>query len=83
MTGLAIFTAILNTDLRSRFVKIEGYGTAFEVPESAAGYKSLQDLPDGPMKTEVLNAFSRSLGLCFIIEAAMFLAALVVSHAQK
>ncbi|KAK1923520.1 major facilitator superfamily domain-containing protein [Papiliotrema laurentii] len=77
--GLAIFTAILNTELRSRFVKLEGYGTVFEVPESAAGYLALQELPDGPMKTAVLSAFADSLGTCWIIACAMFIACLLLT----
>jgi hypothetical protein len=59
--GLAVFTAILNSDMRSRFEQIEGYGTEFEVPTSAAGYKALASLPEGQTKTDVLSAFSDAL----------------------
>ena len=59
--GLAVFTAVLNTGLRSRFKKIEGFGTLFNVPESAAGYAQLHALPDGSTKTAVLGAFADSL----------------------
>jgi len=77
--GLAIMTAILNTELRSRFVKLEGYGTLFEVPESAAGYQTLQQLPDGPIKDAVLSAFADSLGVCWIVSCALFALCLIVS----
>lgn len=80
--GLAVFTAVLNTQLRSRFERIPGYGVDFEVPESGAGYRALQDLPEGAMKQQVLRAFSDSLGVCWIIECAMFLVCLLVSHAR-
>ncbi|ORY34911.1 major facilitator superfamily domain-containing protein [Naematelia encephala] len=59
--GLAIFTAILNTNLRSKFEKIPGYGTVFSVPESSEGYAALHDLPDGETKNKVLGAFADSL----------------------
>lgn len=59
--GLAVFTAILNSDMRSRFEQIPGYGTEFEVPTSAAGYRALADLQEGETKTAVLSAFSDAL----------------------
>jgi hypothetical protein len=59
--GLAVFTAILNSDMRSRFEQIPGYGTEFQVPTSAAGYRDLAALPEGQTKTAVLSAFSDSL----------------------
>jgi hypothetical protein len=61
--GLAIFTAVLNTELRSRFESIPGYGTEFEVPQSTEGYAELHDLPDGETKNAVLGAFADSLGV--------------------
>lgn len=76
--GLAVFTAILNSDMRSRFEQIPGYGTEFNVPTSAAGYRALADLPEGETKTAVLGAFSDALGLCWIINAGFFFACLVV-----
>lgn len=59
--GLAVFTAILNSDMRSRFEQIAGYGTEFQVPTSAAGYRALAELPEGQTKTAVLSAFSDAL----------------------
>lgn len=59
--GIAIFSAVLNTGLRSRFALIEGYGTTFDVPTSTSGYAKLQALPDGPTKDAVLSAFADSL----------------------
>jgi hypothetical protein len=61
--GLAIFTALLNTELRSRFEVIPGYGTEFTVPQSTQGYKALHDLPEGSTKDAVLGAFADSLGV--------------------
>jgi hypothetical protein len=57
--GLAVFTALLNADMRKRFEKIPGYGTEFEVPGSVEGYRRLQELsPD--LKPVVLRAFANS-----------------------
>ena len=77
--GLAVFTAVLNTGLRSRFEKIPGYGTEFTVPQSASDYQKLHDLPDGELKDKVLGAFADSFKLCWIIECALFAGALAVS----
>lgn len=52
------------------------------MPESAAGYLALQELPDGPMKTAVLSAFADSLGTCWIIACAMFIACLLVRRLE-
>ncbi|WVW86801.1 hypothetical protein I302_108856 [Kwoniella bestiolae CBS 10118] len=77
--GLAVFTAILNTNLRSKFAVIPGYGTEFTVPESASGYKSLHELPEGEMKDMVLKAFADSFRVCWIVGAAFFAAALLIT----
>ncbi|ODO00769.1 hypothetical protein L198_03096 [Cryptococcus wingfieldii CBS 7118] len=77
--GLAVFTAILNTEMRSKFKKIDGYGTEFTVPESASGYSALQELPDGSMKEQVMAAFADSFRLCWIIGCAFFLVALALT----
>ncbi|WVR08158.1 hypothetical protein IAU60_005204 [Kwoniella sp. DSM 27419] len=77
--GLAVFTAILNTNLRSKFSTIEGYGTAFNVPESARDYKSLRDLPAGSMRDSVMRAFADSFGICWIVGCGFFLLALVIT----
>jgi hypothetical protein len=66
ITGLAVFTAILNSDMRSRFEQIPGYGTEFQVPTSAAGYRDLAALPEGETKTAVLSAFSDALRVSFL-----------------
>ncbi|WVQ75072.1 hypothetical protein IAR50_004681 [Cryptococcus sp. DSM 104548] len=77
--GLAVFTAILNTEMRSKFQAIAGYGTVFTVPESASGYSALQDLPDGSTKDQVMVAFADSFRTCWIIGCAFFLVALVLT----
>ncbi|WVQ95971.1 hypothetical protein IAU59_003070 [Kwoniella sp. CBS 9459] len=77
--GLPIFSAILNTGLRSRFSSLEGYGTLFTVPESASDYKKLHELPDGSIKDGVMAAFADSFGICWIVACAFFLLALVVT----
>lgn len=69
--GLAIYTGVLNTNLRTRFSKIPGYGTDFEAPATAAGYAQLHALPDGPTKEAVLLAFSESIALCWIIACGL------------
>ena len=77
--GLAVFTAVLNTSLRSKFQQIPGYGVDFTVPESAAGYQALQNMPDGTTKTNVLRAFSDSLGICWLIDCGIYGACFLVS----
>ncbi|EIW71642.1 hypothetical protein TREMEDRAFT_67877 [Tremella mesenterica DSM 1558] len=78
--GLAIFTAILNTGLRSRFETIPGYGTIFSVPQSSSGYRALHDLPEGEVRDRVLIAFADSLKLCWALNCAFFGAALLVCY---
>jgi hypothetical protein len=83
--GLAIFTALLNTELRSRFEVIPGYGTDFTVPQSTQGYKALHDLPEGSTKDAVLGAFADSLGVgrpC-ALDRSRDLAALRLRSAQS
>jgi hypothetical protein len=70
MEGLAVFTAILNSDMRSRFEQIPGYGTEFQVPTSAAGYRDLAALPEGETKTAVLSAFSDALRVSFLFHVS-------------
>lgn len=81
LIGLAVFTAVLNTNLRTRFAKVPGYGTEFTVPRSASDYVALQNLPDGTMKDQVMIAFADSFRQCWIIGCAFFLGSLVVSSA--
>ncbi|WRT66093.1 uncharacterized protein IL334_003046 [Kwoniella shivajii] len=81
--GIAIFTAVFNTGLRSRFSKIEGYGTSFVAPTSAAGYHALHDLPDGPTKTALLRAFADSMRICWLIGCAFACSALAITLCTK
>lgn len=57
--GLAVFTALLNAEMRSRFEKIPGFGDVFDVPKSSEGYRRLQELPPD-LKSTVLKAFANS-----------------------
>ena len=57
--GLAVFTALLNADMRSRFAGIQGFGELFDVPKSTDGYRRLQELPQ-PLKGMVLRAFANA-----------------------
>ena len=59
--GLAVYTAVLNAGIRQRFQTIPGFGTEFQLPQGNSGYATLHDLPDGPTKTAVLEAFADSL----------------------
>lgn len=65
--GFAVFTALLNEDMRTRFEKIDGYGVVFEVPKNLEGYRRLQDLQPG-LKELVLRAFADS----FRVSAACY-----------
>ncbi|TXT13334.1 hypothetical protein VHUM_00701 [Vanrija humicola] len=77
--GIAVFTAILNTNLRSKFAAVPGYGTEFEVPTSARGYEALQDLPDGPTKVAVLKAFSDAFRPVWLLSIIIFAICLVIT----
>ncbi|WWC61572.1 uncharacterized protein I303_104156 [Kwoniella dejecticola CBS 10117] len=81
--GLAIFTAVFNTGIRSRFSKIEGYGTVFTAPTGTAGYHALHDLPDGDLKNSVLKAFADSMRVCWIIGCALSCTALAITLCTK
>jgi len=59
-SGLAVLTALLNAGIRTRFSKIEGYGTVFQAPQGSEGYAALHDLPDGPTRDAALKAFADS-----------------------
>ncbi|KAL7425027.1 hypothetical protein Q5752_000715 [Cryptotrichosporon argae] len=74
--GIAIFTAVLNTNIQSKFEKIPGYGTLFTVPTSSAGYAALHALPDGDTKTAVLAAFADSFKTCWLVGVVLFLVCL-------
>lgn len=77
--GVSIFTAILNTNIRSRFAKIPGYGTEFTAPTSSAGYKAIHDLPAGDMRNSILAAFADSFKPCWLVSLALFAAALLIT----
>ncbi|WVQ99153.1 hypothetical protein IAU59_006285 [Kwoniella sp. CBS 9459] len=81
--GVAIFTAIFNTGLRSRFSKIEGYGTLFVAPTSVEGYKMIHELPEGDIKVQVLKAFADSMRVCWIIGCALICCALALTLCTK
>ncbi|OCF40442.1 hypothetical protein I317_05745 [Kwoniella heveanensis CBS 569] len=81
--GVAIFTAIFNTGLRSRFSKIEGYGTLFVAPTSVEGYKAIHELPEGDIKVQVLKAFADSMRVCWIIGCALICCALALTLCTK
>ena len=57
--GLALFNALLDTQVRSRFEQIEGYGKLFRAPHGKADYEKLHRLVE-PLKGLVLGAFSAS-----------------------
>nr|ODN99818.1 hypothetical protein L204_02258 [Cryptococcus depauperatus CBS 7855] len=81
--GVAVFTAIFNAGLRSRFIKIDGYGTLFTVPTSASGYQALRQMSEGSTKVQVLKAFADSMRLCWIIGCAFLCFALVLTLFTK
>ncbi|WWD17562.1 hypothetical protein CI109_102003 [Kwoniella shandongensis] len=81
--GVAVFTAIFNTGLRSKFRAIEGFGTAFNVPTGSEGYRELHSLPDGPMKVQVLAAFADAMRLCWIIGCGFLCFALALTFFTK
>ena len=78
-----MYQGIFNASLLSRFSRIPGYGTAFEIPSGNAGYQSLHGLPDGPMKTAVLTAFADSFSTGWIVGCSFILSALVVSEGLR
>ncbi|WVR07306.1 hypothetical protein IAU60_004347 [Kwoniella sp. DSM 27419] len=80
--GVAVFTAVFNTGLRSRFSTIEGYGTVFTAPTSTEGYRALHDLPED-LKSRVLTAFANSMRVCWIIGCALSCAALALTLCTK
>lgn len=59
--GIAIFQAVITTGLESRFPKLEGYGTQFQIPHDLEGYHRINNLPEGPTREAALFAFSDSL----------------------
>ena len=60
-SGVAVFEAILNAGIRSRFSRIPGYGTVFTAPTGIEGYTALQDIGDPQTREAVLTAFADSM----------------------
>jgi len=54
-----VLSALLNTGMRIKFSKIDGYGTVFTAPSGAEGYTTLHELT-GQTKVDVLSAFAAS-----------------------
>lgn len=57
--GFALFNALLDTQVRYRFSRIEGYGIDFDTPHGKADYDKLHRLAE-PVKGKVLMAFAAS-----------------------
>ncbi|WVQ80702.1 hypothetical protein IAT38_002807 [Cryptococcus sp. DSM 104549] len=81
--GLAIFTAIFNTGLRSRFSKIEGYGTVFSAPTNTEGYQAMRNIPDGETRALVLKAFADAMRRCWIISCGLLCGAFLITLFTK
>jgi hypothetical protein len=77
--GVSVYTAILNTNLRHRFAQIPGDGTEFSVPTSAAGYQAIHNMPESPLKRQILDAFADSFKPTWIVAACLFAACLIVT----
>lgn len=75
ISGIAIFTAVLNDGLRARFEAIPGYGTLFEVPTNTEGYHAIHDLPEGEIRSSVLTAFADSFRVSYV-----FLVRIIADH---
>lgn len=81
--GVAIFQAVLSSQLDRRFRKLEGFGTRFVVPTNVDQYRQLYNLPHGPIRDGALTAFSQSMRTLYIIWTPMFVVALVLSLFAK
>lgn len=79
MSGFAVYSAVLNTSIKSKFSQIPGYGETFTAPSSAADYAALHALPDGPIKEAALVALTDSFATCWMIACGLLLGALAVS----
>ena len=58
---MAVFEAVLNAGIRSRFSVIPGYGTLFDAPTSIEGYSALHAIGDSDTRAAVLTAFADSM----------------------
>lgn len=78
--GVSVYTAILNSDMRAEFAKVQAkWGEAAQVPTSAAGYQAIHDMPAGPLKNDVLRAFADSFKPCWIMALALLAFCLVIT----
>lgn len=79
--GVSVFTAILNSDMRSNFAQVQAqYGSeAASVPTSAAGYAAMHEMPDGEAKNAVLAAFADSFKPCWLVGLALLAICLVIT----
>lgn len=79
--GVSIFTAILNSDMRSEFAAVQRkWGEdGVAVPTSAGGYAAIHQMPDGPIKRDVLAAFANSFKPCWIVAVALLAVCLVIT----
>lgn len=81
--GVSIFTAILNTEIRTKFSRIPGYGVDFVAPTSSKDYEALHAMPEGPLRDSILGAFADSFTLCWIVSIALFGGALAITLPTK
>ncbi|KLT45103.1 MFS general substrate transporter [Cutaneotrichosporon oleaginosum] len=78
--GVSVYTAVLNSDMRSQFAKVQDrWGGGARVPTSAAGYEIIHALPDGPMKEDILRAFADSFKPCWIMAMALLIFCLTIT----
>lgn len=78
--GFAVYQGIFNAGLLSRFSKIPGFHTQFDIPTGSAGYRTLHNLSDPNQRNVVLTAFADAMSACWILGCAVMLSALVVSN---
>ncbi len=81
--GIAIFQAVLSSQLENRFTKIPGFGTDFGIPKNIEGYNQIHNLPAGPQRDAVLTAFSESLRTLYMCWCPIFGCALLISLFTK
>lgn len=59
--GIAVFQAVLQAGLQSKFPSLEGYGRDFGIPQNLQEYHQIYNLPTGSERDAALTAFSESL----------------------
>lgn len=78
--GVSVYTAVLNSDMRSEFAKVQDrWGQTAQVPTSAAGYLAIHEMPDGPYKNDILRAFADSFKPCWIMATALLAFCLAIT----